>query len=900
MNEKSFNYDFSVIMPIYNVELYLTDAIESVINQTIGFENIQLILVNDDSPDKSEVICKEYAQKYPKNIVYVKKQNGGVSSARNYGLKYAEGRYIQFLDPDDLVSEETFENVLTFFNQYKNQIDIVAIPIFFEEGRTGEHNLNNKFSSTRILDVEKEPHHIITHCCSTFIQKDALKNIRFDENCKIGEDAKLVNLIISHKKKYGLVKEAKYHYRVREDGSSAMQTAKANKNWFNHSLITFSKNLIDITQNNEQKIPLFLQYMVMHDLKWKLLIKDISETPLDENEYCEFLTLIREVLSYIDDDVIIDTKSFSHFYLYHALKIKHGKNYSRYVYERETEQDYYLYREGKIVQKLSDQTLTIEILEENEDSVHIEGFWSSLFNSKGFNFYAKIGETKIKAKNIKRQHNDYISLGEVIKKYPGFSIDIPKSYLADKQHIEFFITKGKKRKLTKLRFFKYSGLSNDLYNSYAAKKDYIFYYNYKKLMFEKNNVKNRFIKEFRFLKSLHKLGGKSKKRKSAIKKAMVARMAHHVFTIFNRKPVWLFIDRQDKADDNAEHLFKYAINKNDGVKKYFVIKKDSKDYGRIKKYGKVIPYRSFKHKILTLSSSKVISTHADIWVVNPFFNMEIYFRDLFNFEFVFLQHGITMADHSEWLNKYSKNIKLLVTSAKPEYRSIVKGNYNYKKENIFLGGFPRYDNLKKSEGEKQLLIMPTWRKDIVLPKDQAKGVRPYNPKFKESEYFARYNALINDERLIEFAKNNNYKITFFPHPDIQQQIVDFEKHDYVEFADYNSSYQMLFNSSNIMITDFSSVAFDFAYEKKPVIYYQYEKSYHFKLDYYDYKKMGFGDVIEDHNSLVDKVIYYMKNDSRMEDKYRKRVDNFFAYTDKNNRNRIYNAILQLDKSKVAK
>ncbi len=155
-----------------------------------------------------------------------------------------------------------------------------------------------------------------------------------------------------------------------------------------------------------------------------------------------------------------------------------------------------------------------------------------------------------------------------------------------------------------------------------------------------------------------------------------------------------------------------------------------------------------------------------------------------------------------------------------------------------MGGFPRYDNLKKSEGEKQLLIMPTWRKDIVLPKDQAKGVRPYNPKFKDSEYFSRYNALINDERLIEFAKKNNYKITFFPHPDIQQQIVDFEKHDYVEFADYNSSYQMLFNSSNIMITDFSSVAFDFAYEKKPVIYYQYEKSYHFKLDYYDYKKWG--------------------------------------------------------------
>lgn len=171
-----------------------------------------------------------------------------------------------------------------------------------------------------------------------------------------------------------------------------MQNAKANKDWFNHSLITFSKSLINMTKNHEEKIPLFLQYMIMHDLKWKLLIRDISETPLNQNEYQEFLKLIREVLSYIDDSVIIEAKSISHFYLYHALKIKHGENYNKYVYEIETDQDFYLYREDEIVSKLSNQTLTIEILEENKDSIHIEGFWSSLFKAKGFDFYAKIGE----------------------------------------------------------------------------------------------------------------------------------------------------------------------------------------------------------------------------------------------------------------------------------------------------------------------------------------------------------------------------------------------------------------------------------------------------------------------------------------------------------------------------
>ena len=89
MKEKEFK--FSIVMPIYNVEEYLENAINSVINQTIGFENnIQLILVNDGSPDNSDEICKKYKEKYPENIVYVIKENGGISSARNEGFKHAK------------------------------------------------------------------------------------------------------------------------------------------------------------------------------------------------------------------------------------------------------------------------------------------------------------------------------------------------------------------------------------------------------------------------------------------------------------------------------------------------------------------------------------------------------------------------------------------------------------------------------------------------------------------------------------------------------------------------------------------------------------------------------------------------------------------------------------------
>lgn len=95
-------FKFSVIIPVYNVENYLEETIQSVIHQTIGFKkNIQIILVNDGSPDDSGKICEKYQREYPDNIVYVEQKNAGVSAARNNGLKYAEGEIINFLDSDD-------------------------------------------------------------------------------------------------------------------------------------------------------------------------------------------------------------------------------------------------------------------------------------------------------------------------------------------------------------------------------------------------------------------------------------------------------------------------------------------------------------------------------------------------------------------------------------------------------------------------------------------------------------------------------------------------------------------------------------------------------------------------------------------------------------------------------
>ncbi|MBE5805366.1 MAG: glycosyltransferase [Clostridiales bacterium] len=99
----------SVVVPVYNVENYIEKCLNSLVNQTL--EEIEIIIVNDGSTDNSENIIKKYSEKYFKKIKYLIKENGGLSDARNYGIKYATGEYIAFLDSDDYVSFDLYEKM---------------------------------------------------------------------------------------------------------------------------------------------------------------------------------------------------------------------------------------------------------------------------------------------------------------------------------------------------------------------------------------------------------------------------------------------------------------------------------------------------------------------------------------------------------------------------------------------------------------------------------------------------------------------------------------------------------------------------------------------------------------------------------------------------------------------
>ena len=118
----------SIIVPVYNVEKYIDKCLDSLVNQTL--KDIQIIIVNDGSKDDSIKIIKEYQEKYGNKIKYLEKENGGLSDARNYGIPYAEGEYIAFLDSDDYIEKNAYEEMYNIAK--KEEADMVECDFYWE------------------------------------------------------------------------------------------------------------------------------------------------------------------------------------------------------------------------------------------------------------------------------------------------------------------------------------------------------------------------------------------------------------------------------------------------------------------------------------------------------------------------------------------------------------------------------------------------------------------------------------------------------------------------------------------------------------------------------------------------------------------------------------------------
>ena len=210
-------YAVSVIVPVYNVEKYIKECLESLVNQTL--KNIEIIVVNDGSPDNSQSIIDEYTKKYPDKIKSYVKKNGGLSDARNYGIKKANGEYIAFVDSDDFVDVTMFEKMYNLAR--KNNCQVAVCNLIKYSEKSNKYEANNFIKKNKVVIIEEEQD-FISSCrsfaCNKIYKKELFNNIKFPKG-QVFEDSSIIYNILFESKKIVLTNEDLYYYRIHREGA---------------------------------------------------------------------------------------------------------------------------------------------------------------------------------------------------------------------------------------------------------------------------------------------------------------------------------------------------------------------------------------------------------------------------------------------------------------------------------------------------------------------------------------------------------------------------------------------------------------------------------------------------------------------------------------------------------
>ena len=322
---KSRLYKVSVVMPVYNTMEYMEEAIQSIVKQTIGFENIQLILVNNGADEKTHDICVKYKYIYPDNVEYIRfKHNKGVSAARNAGKNIVKGKYVNFLDSDDKWDIDAYEIMYEFFEEMYTSIDFVSARIKYFEGRNDWHGLDWKFIKEKeLVDLKKTPEKVQLNVGASFIKTKILQDYSFDESVRHAEDAKFLSEIVINKMRYGLVRRAVFNYRIRAKGNSVLQNVHTSIDWYTGTMENVYLYLMIMSKKIYGFVVPYIQWLVMYELQWRLPIplpKDFTEE--NKNEYVGF---VKQLLYMIDDEIILKQRCLWDEYKIYAISMKYNK-----------------------------------------------------------------------------------------------------------------------------------------------------------------------------------------------------------------------------------------------------------------------------------------------------------------------------------------------------------------------------------------------------------------------------------------------------------------------------------------------------------------------------------------------------------------------------------------------
>ncbi|MDO4797471.1 MAG: CDP-glycerol glycerophosphotransferase family protein [Coriobacteriales bacterium] len=289
-------YDVSVIVPVYNAEGHLGRCVASLDAQTARQDSFEVVLINDGSTDGSLALCRDLAATRS-NYVVLDQPNQGVSAARNAGIRAARGRYIMFLDSDDWLSKGTIKALVSTFDRYADQIDLLALGVTYtivETGATWRHKRDTWLTHTGVYPLDEYPH-VAQSTPTVCIRNEGAQTPRFPTGMRMGEDQYFNTKVLARKGVLGYCAKARY-YHVEHEGSSRWLW-DAPKHSF-EDMMRLYNTLLELAVNTPS-MSVYAYSLILYNMGWRLrndlLYPEFGDAATRERNHERLYGMLRQI-----------------------------------------------------------------------------------------------------------------------------------------------------------------------------------------------------------------------------------------------------------------------------------------------------------------------------------------------------------------------------------------------------------------------------------------------------------------------------------------------------------------------------------------------------------------------------------------------------------------------------
>lgn len=824
---------FSVVSAVYNVSKYLPEFIASIEAQRFDLDDLEVIAVDDGSTDDSLQLLCDWASRRPDLVTVITKPNGGQGSARNVGIAHARGTWVTMPDPDDLLDPDYFARVAHFLDRHPEAVMIGTNRLYLREdsGRVEDtHPLRKLFApGDQLVDLRRFPEYFHGSAPASFFRTDLLRlhEVAFDPRIRPNfEDGHFCSqyLLAVGEPLVGFVGSARYLYRTRADGSSTLQNSLLDpRRFIDVPRYGYLGILKQGAESNGGRPPEWLQNFVLYELSFYFSSDQAFARPT---------AAIGEVgaafISTLSEIVELlephVIKAFSVRPLNSIWRdiMLHGLHGTPW------------HTPYVIASKLDKAANMIRLVyrfvgEPPTERIEVHG--------RPFTVeHGKIRDLRYFGSALMHERIMWVPLSGTIRVLlDGVPVPIRREW-EGAQAITF-------RPANIVRWFEPARparrrspltLSDRLLRAWAS-----------------SPLNRRFA------------------------------------------GAWVLMDRVDDANDSGEHLFRWLREHRPDINAWFVLEEGTPDWERLRSSefaDRLVAYGSPTWERLMLRAAYVISSHADEAIVRP---TRIARFGKPRWRRIFLQHGVTKDDLSGWLNP--KDFDLFVTSTPAEQEAVAGDHsaYTYTSREARLVGLPRFDRIYEAlqrvpdEERNIILVSPTWRQWLKVRVESALHIRRVVDDFLDSEYAQQWLRFLGDERLHVLAREHGLRICFMPHPNIEPALPSIPLPPGVEAITFTGTdVAELVARTAVMVTDYSSTAFNAAYANRPVVYYQFDAELVIgrgaqgaKWGYFDYRRDGFGPVAHELDDAIAAVASIVEHGCRASPEYQARMDAAFVLRD---------------------